>query len=113
MLGCTDGSQGCHHKFDIGKGHASLLCLLLSIFHHDNELGDAIRLDIVLGHVQAEGDHVNGMQPPAVGVKVGHDFMGCDLCTESLGILQVIVPNLINNVARNLTMLHLAALELA
>ncbi len=71
----------------------------MSILHHDNKLRDAIHLNVVLGHVQAERDHVNGMQPPAVGVKVGHDFKGHDLCIESLGILQVIVPNLVDDVA--------------
>jgi hypothetical protein len=98
VLGCKDGSQVYHHKFDIGDGHASLLHLLLSILHHDDELGDANHLNVVLGHVQAERDHVNGMQPPAVGIKVGHDFKGLDLCVESLGILQVIEPNLVNNI---------------
>jgi hypothetical protein len=39
------------------------------------------------------------MQPPAVGIKVGHDFKGCDLCVESISVLQVIVPNLVNDVA--------------
>jgi hypothetical protein len=40
------------------------------------------------------------MQLPAVGVKVGNDlFKGCDLRIKSLGILQVVVPNLIDNVA--------------
>ncbi len=39
------------------------------------------------------------MQPPAVGVKVGHDFKGRDLCVESLDVLQVVVPNLLNYVA--------------
>jgi hypothetical protein len=97
VLGCKDSCQGHHHKFDIGDGHASPLCLLLSIFHHDNELGDAICLDVVLGHVQGEGDHVDGMQPPAVGIKVGRDFEGRNLCIESLGTLQVVVPNLVNN----------------
>jgi hypothetical protein len=53
----------------------------------------------VLPHVQAEGDHVGGMQPPAVGVKVSHDFEDHDLFIGSLGILQVVVPNLVNNVA--------------
>ncbi len=36
---------------------------------------------------------------PTVGVEVGHDFEGRDLCIESLGILQVVVLNLVNNVA--------------
>jgi hypothetical protein len=39
------------------------------------------------------------MQPSTVGVEVGHDFKGRDLYVESLGVLQVIIPNLINNVA--------------
>ncbi len=72
VLGYKDGCQGHHDKFYIRDGHASLLCLLLSILHLDDELGDVIRLNLALGHFQAEGDHVNGMQPPAVGVKVGH-----------------------------------------
>ena len=42
------------------------------------------------------------MQPPAVGVEVGHDFKGRDLCIESLGILQVDVPNLVDDVAEEL-----------
>jgi hypothetical protein len=99
VLGCKDGCQCHHHKFNIGDGHASPLCLLLSILHHDNDLGGAICLDVVLGHVQAEGDHVNGMEPPAVGVEVGHDFKGCDLRIESLGIFQVVVSNHINDIA--------------
>jgi hypothetical protein len=45
------------------------------------------------------GDHIDGMQPPAVGIKVGHDFKGQDLCIESLGVLKVIVPNLVDNIA--------------
>jgi hypothetical protein len=38
------------------------------------------------------------MQPPAVGVKVGHDVNGRDLHIERLGVLQVIVPNLVDDV---------------
>ncbi len=38
-------------------------------------------------------------QLPAVGIKVGHDLKGRDLCVESLGILQAVVPNLIHDVA--------------
>ncbi len=30
---------------------------------------------------------------------MGHDFKGHDLCVESLGVLQVVVPNLINDIA--------------
>jgi hypothetical protein len=102
VLGCEDGSQGRHHQFNINDGYASPLCLLLGILHHDNELGDAICLNAVLGHVQTEGDHVNDMQLPAVGIKVGHDLKGRDLCVERLGVLQVFVPNLINDVVEEL-----------
>ncbi len=45
-----------------------------------------------------EGDHVDDMYTPAVGVKVGHDFEGRDLRIECLGILQVILPNLVDNI---------------
>jgi hypothetical protein len=42
------------------------------------------------------------MQPPAVGIKVGHDLKGHDLCVESHGILQVVVLNLVNNIMEEL-----------
>jgi hypothetical protein len=38
------------------------------------------------------------MQPPAVGIKVGHDFKGHDHRVESFGLLQVVVPKIINNI---------------
>ncbi len=62
VLGRKDSCDGHHHEFDIGNGHASPLCLLLSIDHHDDELGDAICLGVVLGHVQVEGDRWHGKQ---------------------------------------------------
>jgi hypothetical protein len=102
VLGCEDGSRGHHQQFNVSDWHASPLHFFLGILHHDNNLGDAICLNVVLGHVQAEGDHVDGMQYPTVGIKVGHDLKGCDLRVESLGILQIIVPNLVNNLAEEL-----------
>jgi hypothetical protein len=51
VVGCKVGCQGHRHKFDISNGHASPLCLLLSTLHHEDELGDAIHLDVLLGHV--------------------------------------------------------------
>jgi hypothetical protein len=98
VLGSEDSCQGHDHKFDIGDRHASPLHLFLRILHHGNELGDAICLHVVLHHVQAEGDHVDGMQTPAVGIEVDHDFEGRDLCIEHLGILKVVIPNLVNDV---------------
>ncbi len=52
VLGHKDGCSGHHHKFNIGNGHASPFYLLLSILHHDDELGGAICLDVVQGHVE-------------------------------------------------------------
>ncbi len=40
------------------------------------------------------------MQPSAVGVKEGHDVDGCDLCVESLSIFEIVVPDLIDNIAK-------------
>jgi hypothetical protein len=37
------------------------------------------------------------MWPPTVGIEVGHDLKGHDLCVELLGVFQVIIPNLVNN----------------
>jgi hypothetical protein len=42
------------------------------------------------------------MQPPAVGVKMGHDLQGHDFHVESVGVLKVIVLNLINDVTEEL-----------
>ncbi len=54
VLGCQDRRQGHHDEFDIGNGHAGPLRLLLRILQHDDVLGDAIRLHVVLVHVGAE-----------------------------------------------------------
>jgi hypothetical protein len=92
MLGHKDSRQGHHYKFDAGNGHASLHCLFLCILHHHNELGDAIRLHAMLHCICVQGDHLDGMQPPAVGVKESHDVKGRDLCVKCVSVFQVIVP---------------------
>ena len=51
-------------------------------------------------HVSAEQDHVHGVQPPAVCVEEGHDFEGRHLCVKGFGILQVFVPDLVDDVAK-------------
>jgi hypothetical protein len=63
------------------------------------ELGDAIRFHVALHHVQAKQDHVKGMKPSAVGIEERHDVDGRDLCVEGVGIFEVVVSNLIKNVA--------------
>jgi hypothetical protein len=102
VLGSKDSHQ-CHHdKFDFGNRHAGPLNLFLGILHHDNELGDAICLHVVLCHVSMQQDHVEGMKPSTVGVKEGHDVDGRDLCVEGVSIFEVVVPNFIDNVAEKL-----------
>ncbi len=48
MLGCMNCCRGNHHEFVIGDGHASPFHLFLCILHHAKELGDTIRLVLVL-----------------------------------------------------------------
>jgi hypothetical protein len=57
---------------------------------------------LVLHHVRAKQDHVKGMKPSTVGIKEGHDVDGRDLCVEGVSIFEVVVPNLIDNVAEKL-----------
>jgi len=51
-------------------------------------------------HISAEGDRVDGMQPPAVGVEEGHDVDGRDLSVEGISIFEIIVPDLVNDIAK-------------
>jgi hypothetical protein len=102
VLGCKDSRQ-CHHdNFDVGNRHASLFGLFLGILHHDNELGDAIRLHVVLHHISTQQDHVEGMKPSTVGIKEGHDVDGRDLCEEGVSVFEVILPNFIDGVVEKL-----------
>jgi hypothetical protein len=96
ILGRKDGRQSHHHKFDVGDGHARPLCLFLSILQHVDVLGNAIRLDVILMHFGAEGNHVNGMKSPAVGVLEGDNFKGQNLSVEGVGVLEVFEPDLID-----------------
>jgi hypothetical protein len=96
MLGREDSRQSHHHKFDVGDGHAPPLRLFLSILQHVDVLGNAVRLDVILMHVGAEGNHVDGMKSPAVGVKEGDNFKGRHLRVKGVGILEVFEPDLVN-----------------
>ncbi len=80
----------------------TFFCLILHILQQDDVLGGVICLDVVLVHVGVEHNHVNGMKTPAVGIKEGHNLEGCDLCVESVSILQVIVPHLIYGIPEGL-----------
>ncbi len=96
MLRCEDGCQGHHDKIDVGNGHARPLHLFLSLLQHDDVLGEAVRLRIVPVHVGAEGDHVDGMEPPAVGIKDGYDLEGQHLRIEGISVLEVVLPELVD-----------------
>ena len=73
--------------------------LFLRILHHDDELGDAICLHVILRHISAEGDHVNSVQAATVDVKESHNLDGRDLCVEGLGVFEIVVPDLVDNIA--------------
>ncbi len=96
MLGREDGRRSHHHKFNIGNGHARPLRLFLSILQHVDVLGNAVRLDVILMHVGVEGNHVNGMKSPAVGIEEGDNFKGRHLRVEGVGVLEVFEPDLVN-----------------
>ena len=99
MLCREDGRRGHHDELDVGDGHASPFSLFLGILQHDDVLGDTIRLPVVLVHVGAEGDHVDGMESPAVSVEEGDYLEGRHLCIEGVGVLEVVVPDLVNYLA--------------
>jgi hypothetical protein len=79
MLGRKDSRQGHHHELNVGDGHARPFRFFLRVLHHYDVLGDSIHLHVMLMHIRAKQDHVHGMEPPAVGVKEGHDFKRCHL----------------------------------
>ncbi len=74
----------------------AFFAFLLSILQHVDVLGNAVRLDVILMHVGAEGNHVNGMKSPAVGVKKGDNFKGRHLRVKGVGVLEVFEPDLVN-----------------
>ena len=52
-----------------------------------------------LVHVGAEGDHVDGMESPAVSVEEGDYLESRHLRIEGVGVLEVVVPDLVNYLA--------------
>ncbi len=45
---------------------------------------------------EAEGNHVDGMEPPTVGIKEGNDLEGRHLSVEGVGILEVVVLDFVD-----------------
>ena len=99
MLCKEDGRRGHHDELDVGDRHASPFRLFLGILQHGDVLGDAIRLPVVLVHVGAEGDHVDGVKSPAVSIEEGDDLEGRHLRIEGVGVLEVVVPDLVSYLA--------------
>ena len=96
MHRCKDGRQGHHDKLDVGDGHTHLLGLFLGLLQHDDVLGNALGLGVVAVHVRPESEHVDGVEPPAVGVEEGHEFDSKYLCIEGIHNLEVGVPSLVH-----------------
>ncbi len=48
-------------------------------------------------HVGVEGDHVDGVESPAVSVKEGDYPEGRHLCIEGVGVFEVVVPDFFVN----------------
>ncbi len=74
-------------------------------------MGDAIYLHVIFGLISAEGNHVKNMQIPAVGVEEGDDVKCRGLCIEGIGILEVIVPHLVDDITEELGNARLCCLE--
>ncbi len=53
-------------------------------------------------HVCAEGDHINSVESPAVGVKEGDDVQGRHLSGEGVGTLEVVLPDFLHGIAKEL-----------
>ena len=53
-------------------------------------------------HVCAEGYHVNRVEAPAVKIEESNDVQSRNLSVEGVGILQVVVPHLVHDVAEEL-----------
>jgi hypothetical protein len=94
--GRKDGRQGHHNKLNVCNGRACPFGLFLGLLQHDDVLGNAIGLGVVPVHVRPESEHVDGVEPPTVGVKEGHQVDSKYLRIESIPIFEVGVPSLVH-----------------
>ncbi len=53
-------------------------------------------------HTCTKGNHVDGVETNALGIKKGHDFEGRHLCVEGVGVLEIIVPYLVDCLTKEL-----------
>ncbi len=59
-------------------------------------LGNAVSLGVVAVHVRPESEHVDSVEPSAVGVEEGHDVNSEYLCIKGICVLEVGVPSLVH-----------------
>ncbi len=57
---------------------------------------------VLLVHICTKGDHVDGVETHAVGIEKGHDFEGRCLCVEGVGVLEIVVPYLVDRLTKEL-----------
>ncbi len=55
-----------------------------------------------LVHIGTKQDHVQGVETFTVKIQECHDFEGSYLHVKGVGILQIVVPNLVNHVMEKL-----------
>ena len=96
MLRHEDGCQGCHHKFDIGDGHACPLGLFLCLLQHYDVLGNAFGLRVVPMHVGPLSEHVYSLKPHAVCIEEGNDVEQKNFHVEGICIFEFGIPNLVD-----------------
>ena len=80
-------------------GMLTRLAIFLGILKHDYVVGDATPLRIVPIHVGVEGDHIDSVEPPTVGLEGGYDLEGQHLRIEGISIIEVVVPDLVDCLA--------------
>ena len=71
--------------------------LFLGLLQHDDILGNAVGLGVVAMHVCLKSKHVDGVEPPPVGIKEGHDIDSKYLHVKGIHVLEIGVPSLVHD----------------
>ncbi len=102
-LGGEDSGR-CHHdQLEVSNGHVRTFGFFLCILQHDDVLGDAVGLRVVLVHVRSQRQHIHGVEATTVQVEERHDFKGGNLCVEGFRVLWVVVPHLVDRIPEELS----------
>jgi hypothetical protein len=103
VLGGEDSCQGHHDQLDASNGHVRTFGFFLCILQHDDVLGDAVSLCVVLVHARMQRQDIHGVEATAVQIEERHNFEGGNLRVERFGILEVVVPHLVDHIAEELS----------